>query len=148
MNKGENSFRHLVRALSLNVAALLALVANLLATSGLLRTVAGIVARLATVVALHAVDALAYRQVSTKAMEKSKQMLHTRHVAVTAAGVAGLASTTTVAAVAAVAAAVGVVATESGLGAAAGNVAFLAALEKRPLVSLSCICRDAQSHTL
>jgi hypothetical protein len=48
----------LVRALSLNVTTLLALVADLLASSGLLRTIAGIMARLATVVALHAVDAL------------------------------------------------------------------------------------------
>lgn len=72
MNHGENSFRHLVRALSLNVAALLALVADLLATSGLLRTVAGIVAGLATVVALHAVDALACGEVSMKFMDKSR----------------------------------------------------------------------------
>ncbi|KAL7901608.1 hypothetical protein HDV63DRAFT_59125 [Trichoderma sp. SZMC 28014] len=143
MSDGENSFRHLVRALSLNVAALLALVADLLATSGLLRTVAGIVARLATVVALHAVDTLAYRQVSMKFVARSNRLLHTRHVAVTTAGVAGLASTTAVAAVAAVG-----VATESGLGAAAGNVALLAALEKKPLVSVSCVCRDLQAHTL
>lgn len=47
-------------------------------------------------------------------------------MAVAAAGVAGLAGTTTVAAVAAIG-----VATESGLGAAAGNVALLAALEKK-----------------
>lgn len=120
MNSGENSFRHLVRALSLNVAALLALVADLLATSGLLRTVPRIVARLATVVALHAVDALA------------------RHVAITTAGVAGLASTATVAAVAAVG-----VATESGLGAAAGNVALLAAL-----VALSAGLASSSSASL
>lgn len=146
MSDGENSFRHLVRALSLNVTALLALVADLLATSGLLRTVAGIVARLATVVALHAVDALAYRQVSMKSVHRSKRLLHTRHVAVTTAGVAGLASTTTVAAVAA--AAVGV-ATESGLGAAAGNVALLAALKETiNIISISCVCRDVQAHTL
>lgn len=123
------------------MAALLALVADLLATSGLLRTVAGIVARLATVVALHAVDALAYRQVSMKSVHRSKRLLRTRHVAVATAGVAGLASTTTVAAVAAVG-----VATESGLGAAAGNVALLAALRETINIGFMRLSRRSSTY--
>jgi hypothetical protein len=56
----------LVRALSLNVTALLALVADLLASSSLLRTIARVVARLATVVALHAVNALTCSEISMR----------------------------------------------------------------------------------
>lgn len=93
-----------VRALSLDVTRLLALVADLLATSRLLGAVAGVVTGLATVVALHAVDTL------------------TRHVAVTTARVAGLSGT----AAEATAATVGVA--EGGLSAVAGNVAELTTL--------------------
>lgn len=75
----------LVRALSLNVTALLALVADLLASSGLLRTIAGVVARLATVVALHAVDALACIGVSRGRKQRLGKVMHTRHVAVATA---------------------------------------------------------------
>lgn len=75
----------LVRALSLNVTALLALVADLLASSGLLRTIAGVVARLATVVALHAVDALTCIVVSRGFKWSLGKVMHTRHVAVATA---------------------------------------------------------------
>lgn len=121
-----------VGASGLDVSRLLALVADLLATGRLLRAVTREVTVLATVVAFAAVNALACnRELGWNNIHGGGERL-TRHVAVATAGVAGLATasgTTAVAVATLVAATVAAAASTEAIGAVAGNVADLAALE-------------------
>jgi hypothetical protein len=112
----------LVGALRLDMSCLLALVADLLSSGGFLRTVARVVARLATVVALHAIDAFAFSNISIS--NSRTWRLLTGHMAIAAAGVASLASTATTTTVSA-----SVRVVERGLGAVACNMANLTALK-------------------
>jgi len=127
---------NLVGALGLDVAGLLALVASLLATGGaLLGALAGEMSGAAAVVALLAVNAVACRRlVTVRRAYEIKTGTLTRQMADTSAGVACLLVESTGTAALAVA---GVLesTTTSGttvraLGAVAGDVANLAALEK------------------